>query len=200
MAYVQHTMKGDGMVQNLRQGQQSVGARIETMVQFRADRPQYSRWWRALAYMAAFLPFLSLVFFAWKDPDFNRQKISGWKPVVALAQASRERGDLIEARGLYSRAGRIAASQDDWTGILASACGVYKLGSESGPYSATRSFLLRAMTAAEKRQSRAGIAAVMNALERTGTNNDPAMVLARVQPQWPEETQDSVDSYKNECW
>ena len=56
------------------------------------------------------------------------------------------------------------------------------------------------MIAAEKRQSRAGIAAVINALEQTGTNNDPAMVLARVQPQWPEEAQDSVDSYKNECW
>jgi len=60
-----------------------------------------------------------LVFFAWKDPDFNRQKVSDWNPVLALAQAS----DLIEARGLYSRAGRIATWQDDWTGILAAACG-----------------------------------------------------------------------------
>ncbi len=200
MAYVQHTMKGDGMVQSLRQRQQSVGARIETMVQFRADHRQSSRWWRALAYTAAFLPFLFLVLFAWKDPDFNRQKLSDWKPVLALAQASRERGDLIEARGLYSRAGRIAASQDDWTGILASACGVYKLGRESGPYSATRTLLLRAMTAAEKRQSQAGIAAVRNALERTGTHDATVMVSARPQPEWPQETEDSADTYTNACW
>jgi len=56
------------------------------------------------------------------------------------------------------------------------------------------------MIAAEKRQSRTGIAAVRNAFERTGTNDATAMVLARAQPEWPEETQNAADTYKNDCW
>ena len=200
MAYIHHTMQGNGMVQNIRQPRQAIVAGIETIAPFALDRGQYSRFWRALGYTTAFLPILFLAFFAWNDPDFNRSRISDWKSVLTLAQTSRDSGDLIEARSLYSRAGRMAVWQDDWTGMLAAACGIHRLNRETGTYSTIRMLLLRAMITAEKKQSRAGIAAVANAFEQIGQNDATRMVLARERPEWPDETPDSADTYKNDCW
>jgi hypothetical protein len=48
--------------------------------------------------------------------------------------------------------------------------------------------LVRAMMAAESRQSRAGIAAVAKAFKSIGQHKAAAMVLGRVRGDWPEQT------------
>ena len=58
MAYIHHTMQGNGMVQNIRQPRQAIVAGIETIASLPLDRGQYSRFWRALGYTTAFLPIL----------------------------------------------------------------------------------------------------------------------------------------------
>ena len=93
----------------------------------------------------------------------------------------------------------MAVWHDDWPGVLAAACGIHKLNRETGTYSTIRMLLLRAMITAEKKQSRAGIAAVANAFERIGQNDATRMVLAP-RTKWPDETPDSADTYKNDCW
>ena len=57
-------------------------------------------WWFAIA---IFLSFFFMVGFALMRPDFNRQEIPDWRPVLALADASLEKGEL------YDRAVSIAA-------------------------------------------------------------------------------------------
>jgi len=156
--------------------------------------------WRVIAYLAVFALFALIVASSWMRPDFKWQETPDWKPALALAEESRAKGDLYEARVLFFRAGRIASLREDWEGLLATACGVKKLDIERGPYSATHTLLVRAMMAAESRQSRVGMSAVARAFASFGQQPAAAMALSRIQPAWPETAQGSVDVHVGACW
>jgi len=133
-------------------------------------------------------------------PDFNRQEIPDWRPVLALAEASVEKGELYDTRSLYSRAAQLASWREDWGGLLAAACGLKLLDNGSGSYVNVHTILVRAMMAAESRQSRAGIAAVARAFAAIGNDKAASMVLGRIQTDWPEEMQDSTNVHTGSCW
>jgi hypothetical protein len=145
-------------------------------------------WWRLVGYLAAVSPLLFIVFSAWVNPHVEWQKAADWKPALALAERSWESGDLYEARHRYLQVGRIASWKEDWEGLVAAACGMKRLDGVAGLYSNTHTILIRAMAAAETRQSRAGIFTVAKAFQSIGEHKAGAMVLARVRSDWPEET------------
>ena len=155
------------------------------------------RWWFAIA---VFFLFLFLVGFAWIRPDFNREEIPDWRPVLARAEASLEKSELYDARSLYSRAAQLASWREDWGGLLAAACGMKLLDRDTGPYSNVHTILVRAMMAGESRQSRAGMTAVASAFAAMGQDEAASMALARIQTDWPEEMQDSTNVHTGGCW
>jgi hypothetical protein len=159
---------------------------------------QLGRWF-AFA-IAVFLPYLFLVAFALIRPDFNRQEIPDWKPVLALAEASVAKGDLSDARSLYSRAAQLASWREDWGGILAAGCGMKLLDNASGSYFNVHTTLVHAMMAAESTQSRAGIAQVSRAFAAMGNDEAASMALGRIKTDWPEEMQDSTNVHTGACW
>ena len=156
-------------------------------------------WW-AIPYRASLLAFLVLAALTWSQCDFSGREIPDWKPVVALADAAQEKGDLYYAKSLYLQGGRLAVWRDDWAGLLAAACGVKKLERERGPYSSTNALLLRAMVAAEKRQNRLGLVAVAKAFAALGEDKVASMVLSRIGKNWVEQTNDSADIISPGCW
>jgi hypothetical protein len=136
----------------------------------------------------------------WTQCDFRGHENTDWKPVLGLADAAQEKGDLYYAKHLYLQAGKFAVWRDDWAGLLAAACGIKKLERERGPYSSTNALLLRAMVAAEKRQSRSGLVAVAKAFAALEEDKVASMVLALVGKDWVEETNDSTDIVSPDCW
>lgn len=156
--------------------------------------------WRAIAYIAATLPFLLLLLLALVRPDLSLQQPPDWKPVFARAEASREKGDLYEAGHLYSKTGRLAAWQEDWVGLLAAACGMKKLNKRAESNSNIGAILIRAMLAAESRQSRVGMSAVATAFTAIGEHNAASMVLSRVQTGWPEDNEQVEEHTLTDCW
>jgi hypothetical protein len=153
-----------------------------------------------MTYPASLLAFLVLAALTWSQCDFSGREIPDWRPVLALADAAQEKGDLYYAKSLYLQGGRLAVWRDDWAGLLAAACGVKKLEREKGPYSSTNALLLRAMVAAEKRQSRSGLVAVAKAFAALGDNKVAPMVLSRIGKNWVEETNHSADTVSPSCW
>jgi hypothetical protein len=147
--------------------------------------------WRLIAYLAAVLPLLVIIVLARLYPDLNRQEIPDWKPVISLAEDSWNKGDLYQTRHLYLQAGRVASWRQDWAGLVAAACGIYRLDGINGPYSKALSILLRATSAAQARQSRRGILTVAKAFALIGADQVATAVLARIQTSWPDETSDS---------
>ena len=121
-------------------------------------------------------------------------------PLLALADAAWGRGDLYYAKHLYLQAGKLAVWRDDWAGLLAASCGIKQLERERGPYSSANALLLRAMVAAEKRQSQSGLVAVAKAFAALGEDKVGSMVLSLVWKDWVEETNDSADIVSPGCW
>ena len=156
--------------------------------------------WRTIGYIVAIGAFLLMVALAWLRPDLNRTEIVDWRPVLALADAAWEKGDLYAARHLYLQVDQIASSQQDWEGLVAAACGIKRLDGAEGPYSKTFAILIRAMMAAESKQSRAGIAAVARVFAAVGQDKAASMVLSRTRPDWPEELLDSSNVGAVGCW
>jgi len=157
-------------------------------------------WWRASGYIAATLPLLFIVTFWWMASDFKEQDPADWKPVLALAEASREKGDLYQAKALYAQAGRIASWQEDWEALLAVACGMKKLDSVGGPSGTSYTLLLRAVLAAESKQSRAGIYAVAKAFTAIGEHYSASAALSRVKKGWPEAKEEVQENTFTDCW
>ena len=156
--------------------------------------------WRAMTYGTSFLAFLVLAALTWTQLGSSRREIPDWKPVLALADAAQEKGDLYYAKSLYLQGGRLAIWRDDWGGLLAAACGIKKMERERGPHSSTNALLLRAMVAAEKKQSRSGLVAVGKAFAALGEDKAASMVLSRVGKDWVEEANDSTDIVSPSCW
>src|SRR5215813_9990303 len=155
-------------------------------------------WW-AITYPASLLAFLVLAALTWTQCDFSRREIPDWKPVLALADAAQEKGDLYYAKSLYLQGGRLAVWRDDWSGLLAAACGIKKLERERGPYSSINALLLRAMVTAEKQQSRLGLVAVAKAFTALGEDKVASTALSHIGKNWVE-TNDSADIVSAGCW
>lgn len=154
---------------------------------------------RAITWGAALLSLALLVALPWMRSELSWQAIPDWKPVLALADTARAKGDLYAAKSLYSQVERLAAWRDDWAGLLAAACGMKKLDRERGRYSATNALLLRAMVAAETRQSRSGMAAIAKAFAALEEDEVAAMVSSHIRTNWVEETSDSADVVSSYC-
>src|SRR5262249_38934278 len=191
------TRPGD---QSLKDQNRSVENGTLTIAQPHLEGNHREKSWRAIIYQVLLLPLLFLAALGWMRCDFSGREISDWKPAFALAEAARERGDLYSSKSLYSQAGRLAASREDWVGLLASACGMKKLEREKGPYSSTNALLLRAMVAAETRQSRSGLVWVAKGFAALGEDKVATMVLSRIGNNWVEETNDSADVFSPGCW
>jgi hypothetical protein len=165
-----------------------------------SDQSRRAARWRTIGYGVAIGSFLLLVALVWLRPDLNRTEIPHWRPVLALADAAWEKGDLDAARHLYLQVDQIASSQQDWEGLVAAACGIQSLDGVEGPYSKSFAILVRAMMAAESRQSRAGIATVARVLAAGGHDKAASMVASRIRPDWPEELLDSSHVGAVRCW
>lgn len=108
---------------------------------------------------------------------------------------------FYQARHFYLQAGRIASWRKDWAGLVAAACGFKRLDGVVGPYSISSSMLIHPTMAAELMQSRRGIATVATAFATIGSDQASKAVLARIQPYWPDETNDPGDAQLLEaCW
>jgi hypothetical protein len=146
--------------------------------------------WRAGGYAVAIVPFGFLLALAWLDPDFNRPATPDWQPLLAQAEAAWDRGNVHEARHLYGQVDRIAAWRQDWRGLVAAACGIKKVDGARGVNSKAFQILVRALIAAQHRQSRDGVAAVASVFNALGEPKAAAMVLAQIRSDWPEEATD----------
>jgi hypothetical protein len=165
-----------------------------------SDQSRRTARWKTIGYLVVIGSFFLMVALAWLRPDLNRAEIPDWRPVLALADAAQEKGDLHAARHLYLQVDQIAASQQDWEGLVAAACGIKRLDGAKGPYSKTFAILGRAVLAAESRQSRAGIAAVAGVFAAVGQDKVASMVASRIGPDWPEELLDSSNVDAVGCW
>jgi hypothetical protein len=155
----------------------------------------------AIAYGAVSLSVIfSLLALLWMWRDFQPADAPGWKPVLALAEVAREKGEIYDAKALYTEAGRFAAWRDDWPGLLAAACGLAKLEPKLSRYSERQTFLLRAMAAAEKKQSRAGIAAVARAFTFFGEPQLASVATSRIRQNWAAEDANSAELALSGCW
>jgi hypothetical protein len=164
-----------------------------------SDQSRRAAPWRTIGYGVA-IGYFFLAALAWIRPDLNRTEIPDWRPLVTLADAAREKGDLRAARHLYLQVDWIASSQQDWEGLVAAACGIKTLDGAEGPYSKTFALLIRAVMAAENRQSRAGIATVAKVFAASGQDKAASMVSSRIRPDWPEELLDSSRVAALGCW
>jgi hypothetical protein len=164
-----------------------------------SDQSRRAARWRMIGYGVAIGSFFLMVAFAWIR-DLNRTEIPDWRPLLTLADAAWEKGDLYAARHLYLEVDQIASSQQEWEGLVAAACGIQRLDGAEGPYSKTFAILIRAAMAAESRQSRAGIAAVAGVFAAFGQDKVASMVATRIKPEWPEELLDSSSVAALGCW
>ena len=196
--YPDHTeaQRGD---QSPKDQNRSVESETLTAAQPHSEENHRAKSWRAIPYRVVLLSFVFLAALAWTQRDFNGREIPDWKPVLALADTARERGDLYYAKSLYLQVGRLAASRDDWAGVLAAASGIKKRDRERGRYSATNMLLLRAMVAAEAKQSGSGMAAVGKAFSALGEDRVASMVLSRIRTNWVDKTDDSAEVASPGC-
>ncbi len=197
--YPDHTegQRGD---QSLKDQNRSVESETLTSAQPHSEENHRAKSWRAIPYRVVLLSFVFLAALAWTRHNLNGREIPDWKSVLALADTARERGDLYYAKSLYLQVGRLASGRDDWEGLLAAACGMKKLDRQRGRYSATNTLLLRAMVAAETRQSRSGMAEVGKAFSALGEDKVASMVLSRIRTNWVDKTDDSADGASPGCW
>lgn len=112
-------------------------------------------------------------------PDIYRPTAADWKAKLIEGEAAWHAKDLYSARALYSQTARIASWSDDWIGILSAACGLKRLEIKSNSYFATRTVLVRAMIAADKQQSRAGLMAAARAFDSIREHKVAAMIRDR---------------------
>jgi hypothetical protein len=155
-------------------------------------------WWRASGYLAALLPVLAVIMsLSLMNTEWDRP--TDWNSALARAEAARENGNFLEARALYSHAGRLAFWHKDWEGVLAGACGITKLDTGKSAQFMVKDMLVQAMIAAEIRRSRVGIAAVARAFALLGEEKTAAMAISRVKSNWPEKVA-NMDEPSPECW
>ena len=166
---------------------------------FRCKDDRLLRWWGAIAYTTLFLSVLLLLILTLLVNNPSRRE-TDWKQLLSSANTERGRGNLYYAKVLYAQAGRIAALNEDWAGLLSAACGMKMLEKHIGRHSSTNALLLRAMVAAEMRQSRAGMTKVAKAFDALGENKVAIMARSRIGANWPQQVNDPEDLDSVSCW
>jgi hypothetical protein len=147
------------------------------------------------------LPLLVIFVPARVYPDLNRREISDWTPQISVAVESLQTGDFIRPDTFIYRQAGLLLGERIWAGLVAAACGFKRLDGVVGPYSISSSMLIYPTMAAELMQSRRGIATVATAFATIGSDQASKAVLARIQPYWPDETNDAGDAQLLEaCW
>ena len=146
--------------------------------------------WRNIMYPAALLPLLLLLVVAKLYSDLNLAEIPDWRPLISRAEEARMTGDRDRSRHLYLQAQRVANWRDDWAGLVAAACGIYRLDGVGGPYAKPYALLVRAALVAERVGSRRGIGTVTRAFALIGAEKAAQAVLGRSRPNWPDEAND----------
>src|SRR6516225_9752791 len=177
----------------------AIGRQALTSAQPHSEQDHRANWWRRITSTAVLLSILFLGILAWRSLDFSNPDIPDWKPVLALADTAQEKGDLYYAKSLYLQAGSHAARREDWEGLIAVACAIYKLNKQKDHYSPTNQLLLRAMLAAEMKQSRSGMASVAKAFMGLGEDKVASMVVSRIQKNWVEKANDPADVLLPDC-
>ncbi len=114
------------------------------------------------------LVFLGLAVKWWTAPQVSERPVRSWEPALVQAKLWKEKGDLYRASSYYARAAEIAASADDWEGLLAVACGLQRLEDSLEAAMNSHTILMRAMLAAERKQSTEGLQTVAMAFKVTG--------------------------------
>jgi hypothetical protein len=180
--------------------QNSRAGSTEATIVPRRNPSDTAMWCRVIAYGAVFIPFLLALTLAHMQPELDNQELPDWKPMLALAEVMREKGELANASDLFSRAGRLAGWKEDWAGLLAAACGMKKLHGDTGPHSVTHALVLRAAVAAETRQSRSGLAAAAQALAALGENKAAARLSSLVHQNRATEASALSGSLSPNCW
>jgi hypothetical protein len=170
-----------------------------TSAQSQSKQDDRTNWSSRINYTAVLLSILFLAALVWMRHGLMNPKIPDWKPVLALADTAQEKGDLYYAKSLYSQVGRFAALREDWVGLIAAACAINKLDNRKGRFSLTNELLLRAMIAAETKQSRSGMIAVAKAFAGVGEEKVASMVLSRIQNDWTENATDSAHVLSSGC-
>jgi hypothetical protein len=166
---------------------------------FRCKDDRLLRWWGAIAYTTLFVSVLLLMILTLLLNNPSRRE-TDWKQLLASASTERGRGNLYHAKVLYAQAGRIAALNENWAGLLSAACGMKMLERHIGRHSSTNDLLLRAMVVAETRQSRAGMNEVAKAFDALGENKVAIMVRSRIGANWPQQVNDLEDLDSQGCW
>ena len=90
--------------QSLRDQNRPVENGTLAIAQPRSGENLRAKSWCAISYRASLLAFLVLAALAWTQCDFSGREIPDWKPVLALADAAQEKGDLYYAKHLYLQA------------------------------------------------------------------------------------------------
>ena len=181
---------------------QAIASRDQTssVPQSSAEDNQTANSWRAVYHPAVILLLLLLGVSVWTRWDFRGQEIADWRPILELADAAREKGNLHYAKALYAQAGRLSARHDDWPGLLTAACGMRKLERQTGRRSETTALLLNAMNAAKTAESRSGLVAVAAAFTALGHDSVASMVLSHARNDWVEEPGNSAHAVPAACW
>jgi hypothetical protein len=167
--------------------------------EFRYNDDRLLRWWGLIAYATLFVSVLFLMILTLL-PNNPSHRETDWKQLLASANTERRRGNLYHAKALYVQAGRIAALNENWAGLLGAACGMKMLERHIGRHSSANALLLRAMVAAETRQSRAGMNDVAKAFDALGEHKVAIMALSRIGANWPQHVDDLEDLDSQGCW
>ena len=91
--------------QSLRNQNRPIESGTLTIAQPHSGENVRAKSWRAITYRASLLALLVLAALTWTQCDFSRREIPDWKPVLALADAAQEKGDLYYAKSLYLQGG-----------------------------------------------------------------------------------------------
>lgn len=121
----------------------------------------------------------------WVRP--NRQspvQTESWRHELEQGKSAAEKGDLYGASNHYSRATRIAGGENDWEGLVTIACELFAAGSLQGSGFNAHMLLVRAMVAAEKKQSPGGLRVVADAFRMLGESH-AELALSRIGADWP---------------
>jgi hypothetical protein len=175
----------------------SVGTLATSDFRYKDDR--LLRWWGLIAYTTLFVSVLLLLILTSRPNNPDRPE-TDWKQLLASADTERVRGNLYSAKVLYTQAGRVAALNENWAGLLSAACGMKMIERHIGRHSSTNALLLRAMIAAETKQSRAGMTEVAKAFDALGENKVAIMARSRIGVNWPQQINDPEDLESQSCW
>jgi hypothetical protein len=183
--------------QRLSESADSLGTLARSESRYKDDR--LLKWWGLIAYATLFVSVLFLMILTLL-PNNPSHRETDWKQVLASANTERGRGNLYHAKALYVQAGRIAALNENWAGLLGTACGMKMLERHIGRHSSTNALLLRAMVAAETKQSRAGMTNVAKAFDTLGEHKVAIMARSRIGANWPQQVNDLEDLDSQGCW